>query len=213
MRLAKYEHACLSLEIDGQLLVVDPGGWTTDLPTLSGVVAVVVTHEHADHWTAEQLSRILDANPDARILAPSGVAAAADGFDIETVAPGDTVEIGPFTLEFFGGTHAKIHDSIPLVDNVGVLVNGSLYYPGDSFATPGTAVEVEVLAAPVGAPWLNTSDAMDFVLAVKAARVFPTHDQTLSAKGKGFHDMLLKSAAKTAGGEYLALAAGEAIEV
>ena len=40
----------------------------------AGAVAVVITHEHADHWTAEQLSRILDRNPGIKIIGPQGVA-------------------------------------------------------------------------------------------------------------------------------------------
>ena len=79
-------------------------------------MAIVITHEHADHWTPEQLTRILDRNPDARILGPAGVAAAAADITVETVAGGDTVEVGPFTLAFFGEKHAVIHSSIPVVE-------------------------------------------------------------------------------------------------
>jgi hypothetical protein len=43
---------------------------------------------------------------------------------------------GPFTLRFFGGRHSVIHESIPVIDNVGVLVDDAFYYPGDSYAAP-----------------------------------------------------------------------------
>lgn len=67
------------------------------------------------------------------------------------VHTGDTVEAEPFTLRFFGGTHAVIHASIPVVDNLGVLIDDELYYAGDSFTVP-EGVDVDVLAVPAGAP-------------------------------------------------------------
>ena len=79
MKVTKHEHACLVIEKGGSALIVDPGAFTMPLGDLLGVVAVVITHEHGDHWTPEQLQRILDRNPGARILGPAGVAAAATG--------------------------------------------------------------------------------------------------------------------------------------
>ena len=144
MKLTKYEHACMVIEKGDELLVIDPGGYTMPLTDLRKVVAVVITHEHADHWTAEQLTRILGNNPKARLLGPSGVAVAASDFDIEVVAHGDTVTVESFELKFFGEKHAVIHESIPVIDNVAVLVNNTFYYAGDSYTVPG--VDVPVLA-------------------------------------------------------------------
>ena len=101
-----------------------------------------------------------------RIFGPAGVAAAAGELPVTVVKAGDEIKVGPFTLRFFGEKHAVIHESIPVVDNVGVLVNGSVYYGGDSYTVP-EGVEVDVLAAPAGAPWLKIGDVMDYVLAVK----------------------------------------------
>ena len=50
MKLTKYEHACFSVEHDGMTLVVDPGNFTTDFIAPEGVIAVVITHEHSDHF-------------------------------------------------------------------------------------------------------------------------------------------------------------------
>ena len=151
MRLTKFEHAGLLLEQDGRKLFIDPGSFTSPLTDTANAVAIVITHEHPDHWTPEQLNRVLELSPDATIYAPEGVAAAATDFEITVVHPGDTVEVEPFALRFFGGRHAVIHESIPVVDNVGVLVNDDFYYPGDSYAEPGRPVKL--LAAPVGAPY------------------------------------------------------------
>ena len=212
MRITKQEHACLILESSGKTLVIDPGVFTTALVGLTDVVAVVITHEHGDHWTADQLTHILKRSPDARLYGPEGVALAATDFDITIVKDGDTINAEPFTLRFFGEKHAVIHSSIPIVDNVGVLVNDSLYYPGDSFTVP-EGVEVDVLAAPVGAPWLKIGDAIDFVLAVRPRRTFATHEMVLSTAGKGMGGDRLKWAVEQGGGEYVALEPGDALDL
>lgn len=212
MRLTKFEHAALRLDKDGQTLVVDPGVFTAPLENLTALAAVVITHEHPDHWTPAHLDRLLDAAPGVPIFAPSGVATAAEGYDITVVSPGDTVTAGAFTLRFFGGVHAVIHSSLPTVENVGVLVNDELYYPGDSYAVP-EGVQVSTLAAPMGAPWLKVGDAMDFVLAVAPVRAFGTHDVPLSEIGRTMHQQRLQWATEQGGGQYLDLRAGDAIEL
>lgn len=212
MRVTKHEHACLRLERDGKTLLIDPGSFTLPLTDLRGVVGVVITHEHPDHWTAQHLDRIRESFPSVPLFAPEGVARAAAGFDITVVAPGDSVEAGPFRLSFHGGDHAVIHESIPTIDNVGVLVDDEFYYPGDSYAVPKKA-DVRLLAAPVGAPWLKIGDAMDFVLAVKPRRVFATHDMTLSRAGLEMGRARLIWAAEQNGGEFVALEPGEAADL
>ena len=212
MRLTKQEHACLLLEDSGKTLVIDPGIFTTALIGLNNVVAIVITHEHGDHWTGEQLGHILARNPGAQIFGPAGVVAAASGFTIAEVKHGDAIEVAPFTLRFFGRDHALIHESIPLVENVGVLVNEALYYPGDSFTIPDH-LQVDVLATPVGAPWLKIGEAIDFVLAVKPHRAFSTHEMTLSTAGKTMGDDRLRWATEQGGGEYFALAPGDSIDL
>jgi L-ascorbate metabolism protein UlaG (beta-lactamase superfamily) len=211
MRLTKLEHAALVIEDTGDRLYIDPGKFTTPITESNGAVAIVITHEHDDHWTPEQVRRIVEANPDVRIFGPAGVAAAASEFPVETVAAGDEVEAGPFRLRFFGGRHAQIHPSIPIIDNVGVLVNDALYYAGDSFVVPD-GVAVAVLAAPAGAPWMKISEAMDYVQAVAPRRAFPTHEMVLSQAGKALSNARLGWATEQGGGEYLPLEPGDTID-
>lgn len=203
MKLTKFEHSCLILEKNGSTLVIDPGSFTLPLSDIAGVVAIVITHEHADHWTPEQLNRLLDRNPDARIIGPAGVAAAVADHDVEVVADGDAIEAAPFSLAFFGKDHAVIHESIPMIDNLGVLVDDELYYGGDSYTIP--PVPVRTLAVPIGAPWLKIGDAMDYVLAVKPTRSFPVHDMTLSQAGKAMTQARIKAMTEQVGGEFFVL--------
>jgi L-ascorbate metabolism protein UlaG (beta-lactamase superfamily) len=212
MRVTKYEHAALRVETAGKSLIIDPGSFTNPILEPGDVIGIVITHEHPDHWTPDHLDRILASAPGVPIFAPEGVAKAAGGYDITVVNPGDTVTLDPFTLKFYGGQHAVIHESIPVIDNVGVLVNGEFYYPGDSFAVPRSA-DVKLLAAPIGAPWLKIGEAMDFVLAVKPRRAFGTHDMVLSQIGRGMGRARLTWATEQNGGEFLELEPGESVDV
>ena len=210
MKVTKYEHSTLLLAIGDDTVVIDPGMFLSAVD-FGNVAAIVVTHEHGDHWTPDQLGRILEKNATAKIYGPAGVAAAASGFDVNVVTDGDEVEAGPFTLRFFGEKHAVIHESIPVIDNVGVLVNDELYYAGDAYTVPDAAVGT--LAAPVGAPWLKIGDAMDYVLAVKPQRAFYVHDMTLSAAGKQMGAERLTWATEQNGGAFTALEVGESLDI
>lgn len=213
MRITKLEHAAFVLEKDGAKLVVDPGSFARPVPEPSGVAAVVITHEHADHWDEPHLTALLAANPGVPIYGPQGVKDAVKSFDVTAVAPGDKITAGPFSLEFFGGKHAVIHSSIPVVDNVAVSIDGgAVYYPGDAFTVP-EGVDVDVLATPSSAPWLKTGEVIDFVLEVKPRRAFPTHEAINSDAGKAMAKDRIAWAAKQNGGELLDLVAGDSAEI
>ncbi len=113
--------------------------------------------------------------------------------------------------QFFGEKHAVIHSSFPIVDNVGVLINDSVFYPGDSF-TPGPE-GVELLAVPASAPWLKIGEVMDYVLASKPKRSFPTHEMINSVIGNGMANGRIQATTEQNGGEFFPLAPGESVEI
>lgn len=193
MQLTKYEHACFTLEKDEQILVIDPGELSSDFIAPEHVVGVIITHEHLDHFDSEQLSAIIDKNPEAIIIGPEAVISKIEAFETMTAVPGESIEIGSFSLKFSGGKHAVIHPSMPVVANIGILINDLVYYPGDSLTLPGKPVDT--LALPAAAPWLKTSEAMDFLGAVQPRLAFPTHDAILSEAGKRITDAHLQSKA------------------
>ncbi len=56
MRITKFGHSCIRLEYDGKVVVVDPGMFT-DPEAVDGADAVVITHEHPDHYLPDHLAR------------------------------------------------------------------------------------------------------------------------------------------------------------
>jgi L-ascorbate metabolism protein UlaG (beta-lactamase superfamily) len=182
MQLTKYTHSCVRFDDGDRRLVIDPGGFSEVEVALDGVGAVLLTHEHPDHLDEPRLRAAAKADPRLRIWAPAGVAAAlADlGEQVVAVSPGESFEAGGFAVRSFGGQHAVIHPSIPVVANVAYLIEG-VYHPGDSFTVPSE--QPKLLLAPIHAPWSKISEVIDFVVSVRASRTWPLHDSLLNPPG------------------------------
>lgn len=210
MQITKHQHACIVLEEAGQKVIIDPGMFTRDLGNLEHIAAVVITHVHADHFDPIQVAEIARSNPGVPIYSTEEVAGQLAAPQITVVKHGDVQHLENFTLDFFGEQHALIHDSIPRNQNVGVMVNGDFYYPGDSFALPDDR-EVSVLALPVSAPWLKIAESIDFLNTVKPKRCFPTHNAILSEEGQGIIDRLIGNACQQISTTYMSLKPGESI--
>lgn len=211
MTITKYEHACLTAEEAGMKLIIDPGRFSPSLPKVENVAAIVITHVHTDHIDEPRVKQIITDNPEVKIFSTQEVADTFHNLNIIVVEPGSMHQIGPFTLAFFGGDHAVIHPSFPKTQNVGVLINSTLYYPGDSFALPGRPIKA--LAAPAAAPWLKIGEAMDFISEVKPELAFPTHDAILSDEGKQVFDSMLEPFVKDVGITYQRLKTSQSITV
>ena len=176
MQLTKHGHSCVRIDDGDRTLVVDPGAFSDLDPALDGAGAVLITHEHVDHVNADRVRAAAKADPRLRIWAPASVAASLTdlGEQVVTVGAGESFEAAGFPVQTFGGQHALIHPLIPLVANVGYLVDGSVYHPGDSFVVP--PVPVNTLLFPAVAPWSKMAEAIDFAVAVRAPFAYPIHD-------------------------------------
>jgi L-ascorbate metabolism protein UlaG (beta-lactamase superfamily) len=125
MKLTKYTHACVRLEKDSRVLVLDPGTFSETAEALAGADAVLVTHEHGDHIDVPAVVNALKGNGNLAVFAPSGVAdnlrkeAPGAAARISTVDPGSSFDAAGFDVRSFGGQHALIHPQIPVVANIG----------------------------------------------------------------------------------------------
>lgn len=177
MRITRYGHSCLLVEQDDARVLLDPGVFSTGFEQLEGLTAVLVTHQHPDHLDVARLEALLAANPDARLHLDEGSAAAHAGLDAVVVRAGDVLELGvPVTVH--GGSHAVIHEDVPVVPNVGYLVDGRFFTPGDALTVP--EADVEVLGLPTAAPWLKLSEAVGMLREVAPRLAFPVHDAVLA---------------------------------
>ncbi len=211
MKITKYEHACVVAEEQGKRVVIDPGEWTPEFGGVENIAAVIVTHVHPDHFSRQHLDAILSANQDVAVYTTQEVADELRGKKVVVPEVYEDYTAGPFTLRFFGETHAEIHRTVSRPQNIGVSINDQFYYPGDSFTPPDH--EIQILAVPAGAPWMKIGEAMDFIQAVEPKRVFPTHTALLSERGLASADKWLKQASDVDGAQYTRLQSGESIEI
>jgi L-ascorbate metabolism protein UlaG (beta-lactamase superfamily) len=198
MQITKYTHACVRLEGDGGVLVIDPGTWS-EPSALEGADAVLVTHEHEDHIDVLRLAAL-----GVPVYAPAG--ADITGVPTVPVAPGETFTAAGFAVLAVGGRHAVIYDSLPDCPNLGYIVDESVYHPGDSLHVP--AEPVETLLVPAHGSWMRMSEAIDFMKAIAPDRVFPIHDGQLNAHGL---DSVNGWMGEYAGAGYRYLAPGESL--
>ena len=188
MRITKFGHACVRVEHDGAALVIDPGMFT-DREALDGATAVLITHEHPDHYLPDHLlavaAPVFTIDAVARRIREDAPAVAER---LTVVAPGEDFDPG-LPVRAVGERHAVIHPDLPRFDNSGYLVTAggsSLFHPGDALTGPGE--RVDVLCAPVCAPWLKASEAVDFAREVGAPRNLAIHDRIYSEAGLGIVD-------------------------
>lgn len=191
MQITKFAHSCVLIENDGVRVLFDPGNFTTGFEDLTGLTAILVTHQHPDHLDLDRLPALLARNPEARVFTDPGSAQKLDeaGIAAQSVQPGDSLDVGT-SVTVHGGRHAIIHPDIPGIPNVGYLVGGRFYHPGDSFEVP--EIDVEILGLPTGAPWLKLSEAIDFLRAVGPRTAIPIHEAVLTAPQMfyGHHERL-----------------------
>jgi L-ascorbate metabolism protein UlaG (beta-lactamase superfamily) len=208
MRIIKFGHACVRVEHDGVALVIDPGVFT-EAEALDGTDAVLITHEHADHYLPDHLR-----TTDAPVYTIDAVAAKIrdDAPEVaervSVVRPGEEFDAG-LPVRAVGELHAVIHPEMPRFSNSGYVVtagDAKVYHPGDALTAPEE--EVDLLCVPVSAPWLKASEAIDFARAVKAPRNLAIHDRIYSEAGLGIVDGHMNAFLPDAGQEYMRLADG-----
>ncbi|MFD5057986.1 MBL fold metallo-hydrolase [Streptomyces sp. NPDC058394] len=193
LTLTKKTHSCIRLEKDGRTLVIDPGGFSEQDAAL-GADAMLVTHEHADHFDEGRLRAGLEANPAAEIWTLRSVAeqlSAAFPGRVHTVGHGDTFTAAGFDVQVHGELHAVIHPDIPRITNIGFLVDGSLFHPGDALTVPDHPVDTLML--PVMAPWNKISEVIDYVREVKPRRAIDIHDALLTDLARPIYDRQIGS--------------------
>ncbi|KIF71099.1 beta-lactamase [Streptomyces sp. AcH 505] len=210
MKLTKKTHSCIRLEKDGRTLVIDPGGFS-EQDAAAGADAVLVTHEHPDHFHEGRLRAALEANPAAELWTLSSVAdqvSAAFPGRVHTVGHGDTFSAAGFDVQVHGELHAVIHPDIPRITNVGYLLDGSVFHPGDALTVPDQ--QVETLLLPVHAPWNKLSEVIDYVREVKPLRAFDIHDALLTELARPVYDGQIGALAAA---DHARFASGDSTEV
>jgi len=175
---------------------------------------VLVTHEHPDHLSIDNL-----AATDAPVYTIAAVAeaiasASSDVTErVTTVAPGDQLDLG-LPVRVVGEKHAVIHPDLPRFDNSGFLVEAEgrrIFHPGDALTEVIEDVDLQFL--PVHAPWNKYSEVLDYARAVGAARNVAIHDMLLSDKGLALLERMFEQGLGEREQSYQRVAAGQDLDL
>jgi L-ascorbate metabolism protein UlaG (beta-lactamase superfamily) len=173
MKITKYTHACVRLEANGRVLVIDPGEWSEPV-ALESADAVLVTHEHSDHIETARL-----AAAGIPVFAPDG--ADIEGLEVTRVSSGEVFDAAGFKVRAVGDRHALIYGGLPDCPNLGYVVDDRIYHPGDALFVPDQPIET--LFVPAQGSWLKLIEAIDFVRAIGPKQTIPIHDAGLHERG------------------------------
>ncbi|MEV5951710.1 MBL fold metallo-hydrolase [Streptomyces sp. NPDC051993] len=145
---------------------------------------MLITHEHFDHFDEELIARSLETRPELRVYGPASVVErwSARRGQVTAVAAGDNVAVAGFDVSVFGDLHASIHRDIPRVANVGYLIDGRLYHPGDAYHVPDAPVDTLLL--PTSGPWTKLGDAADYVREIAPNNLIQIHEVMLGPIGQ-----------------------------
>ena len=212
MKITKLEHSGLAIEKAKQTILIDPVEFTQQLPThlFSEVTAIIITHKHDDHCQPATITKLLTQYPTATVYTTPDTTPLISGSIV--VHSGETRELGPFKVQFFGQSHAAIIEGQIPCDNLGVIIDGTFVNPGDSFDKPPLE-HPKVLCVPISAPWAKIADADKYIHELKPEIVIPVHDSVLSALGQTFSNSWLQYSCNNYGVKFSPLAPAASLEI
>ena len=189
MQLTHFGHSCVLADFGHTTVLFDPGNFSHGFEGITGLSAILITHQHPDHADTARLPALLDANPQAALYADPMTAAQLGG-SWTAVNVGDAFSVGHLVVRGVGGKHAVIHPDIPVIDNISYLLGDGdhparLMHPGDALFVPDEPVDV--LATPASAPWMKISEAVDYLRAVAPARAVPIHQGIIAPDARGIY--------------------------
>ncbi len=206
MRVTHLGHACLLVETADRRVLIDPGSFSRGFEQLTGLDAILVTHNHADHFDPERVADLVRANPSTPVHTDPLTAQKLreEGLAAVPTRQGEPFEVGDVTVTPVGELHAFNHEAMPRIPNVGLVLRAdgepSLFHPGDAY--DGEPGPVDVLAHPLNAPWAASRDSIAFVGRIAPKVFIPIHDALLSDVGRDMYAAHVRNLSGVEGLEY-----------
>lgn len=175
------KHASLILEIDGRMVYIDPTAmFGNDFTKLPKADAVMVTHEHHDHYDPKAIEAVTKSG--TRFISNGRVAEMAGRGEV--MAPGDTVDLLGMkvtatpaynTTEGHLQFHPKERKDVGFVYDIDGL---RIYVAGDTEDIPemSNLKNIDIAFIPVNQPFTMTpSQAVNAINKIQPKVVYPYH--------------------------------------
>lgn len=185
MKITKFDHSCLLVEEGGARILIDPGSdlYAKVPDDLKNIDAILITHEHQDHYFPEKLKKLIANNPGVALYGNQSIVELAKKENIAVQLLGGQQEtvVKGITVRGWGEWHAENHTCMESPHNTGYFIGDRFFYPGDTLTVPDKPVEI--LAYPAVAPWMKIAESLEYLKAVKPKFAFPVHDGFLKFGG------------------------------
>lgn len=186
MEITHLGHSTVLVDVAGTRLLIDPGTFSSAWHEVTDIDVVLVTHQHPDHADPQHLPELLRNQPDAKVHVEPQV---LNMFPLperaEALAAGGVLRLGAVTVTAAGGRHAVIHRDIPVVGNIGLVIEcpgePTVFHPGD--ALDALPAGIDVALVPAFGPWAAMKETVDFLRALQAPEGFLIHDGLLNDRG------------------------------
>ena len=184
MKITKLIHACLLVEDQGKIVLIDPGdfswrdqGFKDFISNLERLDYVVYTHSHYDHLSEDAALFIANRFSNVKFLGDQESASKlkAAGIDCST----DSNEY----IELIKSSHEQFFPGTVMCEHVHVKLFGRLVHTGDSMSD---IKETEILALPIYGPWDKGTmyEFLDLAIKLKPKVIIPVHDWMLTEDWK-----------------------------
>lgn len=210
MKITKYGHACLLLDTEKTRLIIDPGSFTTLPNNLKPIDYIIVTEEHFDHFSEENIDLIAKQNPDVQIFTTNTVKDSLNikNLDVVSVSGEQTFSLAGLSVTLRERDHAVVHQKSPC-KSLTVTIDNTFYYPSDTYEI--TDERFKVLALPTSGPWFKVTESIDFANKIDAHTIISTHDSLNSKAGNDATNRFITGHIDSSR-EFVHLADGKSIE-
>ncbi|MEK7551280.1 MAG: MBL fold metallo-hydrolase [Patescibacteria group bacterium] len=208
MKVTKFIHSCLLIEIDSKKILIDPGVYTAnsnslDLNLINMLDYLLITHEHADHMHIPLVKEIVRMFPNIKIITNNSVKKILGEERINSFITGDDL------IKIEDTRHEKVFGINP-PENLLFNIGNFLTHPGDSHSFENTN---KVLALPVQAPWCSLTEAVNLAEKLKPEIILPIHDWHWSYDARSSFYQRLEDYFKNLGIKFIPLIRGKEYEM
>lgn len=181
MKITKHAQSCFLVESDDSKILIDPGVYVTEkegynLAEFSDVDAVVISHEHSDHFSSENLDIIIQNNPAVKIYATKTVKELFGKKNTTIFNDGDVVLVKDVHLTGVKSIHGPLPNGMEPPEVIGVMIDDvktTFYDPSDTVELYKNA---DVVAVPIcGVVVMDIEKAKAEAVRVAPKYVIPIH--------------------------------------
>lgn len=180
MTITKYQQSCFLIELLGKTLLIDPGNYAEKAnllrpDQLEKLDAILITHEHADHCSPSFIKQFVDRfHPLILTNEATQTKLKEEGIDAEVLMPGENVQLDDVTVTGVEQRHGDLPSGNPFPEDIGFLLNNSIYHPGDSRIMDAPP-KADILCCPIAGPEMDFAGSHDLIEKVSPYLVIPMH--------------------------------------